>query len=551
VISPDVLVSPPLLAIRNLHVRFRTGDGVLHAVRGIDFDLDAGETLAIVGESGSGKSQTAHAIMGLLSANGWADGSVRYRGEELLGRPPRALDRYRGAKLTMIFQEPMTSLDPLYRIGDQIALPLVHHGGLTRREARRRAVELLRLVRIPAPERRLASYPHELSGGQRQRVMIAMAIANDPDLLIADEPTTALDVTVQARILELLAELQQRLGMAILFITHDLGIVRRFARRTLVMQAGEAVESGATDDLFARPRHPYTRRLIEAEPKGSKRPPPPDAPLVLEARDIRVTFALASKLFSRDRHVIRAVDGVDVAVRAGETAGIVGESGSGKSTLGRAVLKLLPAAGQGAAILRFEDRNLAPLDAAAMRPLRRHLQMVFQDPYGSLSPRMTAGEIVTEGLLVHDPAISRAERDRRAAQAFEEVRLDPAWRNRFPHEFSGGQRQRIAIARAMILHPKLVVLDEPTSALDRSVQKDIVELLRDLQEAHRLAYLFISHDLAVVRAMSDRILVMKDGRVVEEGAAEDILFAPREPYTRELVAAAFLGAPERSSIVAG
>ncbi|MFL5220822.1 MAG: ABC transporter ATP-binding protein [Microvirga sp.] len=538
----------PLLSLRGLDVRFRTGDGVLHAVKGVDLDVAPGETVAIVGESGSGKSQTAHAVMGLLSANGWAEGSVRYRGAELIGLAPAALNRIRGAKIAMIFQEPMTSLDPLYRVGDQIALPLIAHRGLSRRQARARAVELLDLVRIADPERRLASYPHELSGGQRQRVMIAMAIANDPDLLIADEPTTALDVTVQARILALLADLKSRLGMAMVFITHDLGIVRRLASRTYVMRDGEVVESGETPEIFARPRHADTRRLIEAEPRGRKAPPAPDAPVVLEARDMRVTFALRGGLFGRGRHAIRAVDGVDLSVRAGETVGVVGESGSGKSTLGRAVLKLVPAAG----LVRFEDRSLAPLDRAAMRPLRRRLQIVFQDPYGSLSPRMTAGEIVTEGLLVHEPAISRRERDRRAAQAFAEVRLDPAGRNRFPHEFSGGQRQRIAIARAMILHPRLVVLDEPTSALDRSVQKDIVELLRDLQSAHGLAYVFISHDLAVVRAVSDRILVMKDGRVVESGPAEQILEAPGEPYTRELVAAAFLGGgAERGAAVGG
>ncbi|MFL5165632.1 MAG: ABC transporter ATP-binding protein [Microvirga sp.] len=538
----------PLLSLRGLDVRFRTGDGVLHAVKGLDLDVAPGETVAIVGESGSGKSQTAHAVMGLLAANGWAEGSVRYRGTELIGLAPAALNRIRGAKIAMIFQEPMTSLDPLYRVGDQIALPLIAHRGLSRRQARARAVELLDLVRIADPERRLSSYPHELSGGQRQRVMIAMAIANDPDLLIADEPTTALDVTVQARILALLADLKSRLGMAMVFITHDLGIVRCLASRTYVMRDGEVVESGETAEIFARPRHAGTRRLIEAEPRGRKAPPAPDAPVVLEARDMRVTFALRGGLFGRGRHAIRAVDGVDLSVRAGETVGVVGESGSGKSTLGRAVLKLVPAAG----LVRFEDRSLAPLDRAAMRPLRRRLQIVFQDPYGSLSPRMTAGEIVTEGLLVHEPAISRRERDRRAAQAFAEVRLDPAGRNRFPHEFSGGQRQRIAIARAMILHPRLVVLDEPTSALDRSVQKDIVELLRDLQSAHGLAYVFISHDLAVVRAVSDRILVMKDGRVVESGPAEQILEAPGEPYTRELVAAAFLGGgAERGAAVGG
>jgi ABC-type microcin C transport system duplicated ATPase subunit YejF len=528
--------SEPILSVRGLHVRFRTGDGVLHAVKGIDLDVRPGETVAIVGESGSGKSQTVMSVMGLLASNGWAEGSVRYRGEELIGLPADRLNRYRGSRLTMIFQEPMTSLDPLYRIGDQLTLPLITHGGLGRSDARKRALELLDLVRIADPVRRIDAYPHELSGGQRQRVMIAMSLANGPDILIADEPTTALDVTVQARILELLRDLQRRLGMAIVFITHDLGIVRRIADRTYVMRGGEVVEHGRTEVLFAAPQHAYTRMLINAEPSGRKTPSPTDNPVVLDARNIEVVFDLPSGLFGRHRHVLRAVDGVDLHVRAGETIGIVGESGSGKSTLGRAILRLQPASG----LVRFEDRNLMPLDRSQMRPLRRRLQMVFQDPFGSLSPRMTAGEIVTEGLLVHEPGISRRDRDRRAAQAFEEVRLDPAWRNRFPHEFSGGQRQRIAIARAMILHPKLVVLDEPTSALDRSVQKEIVDLLRDLQQRHDLAYVFISHDLAVVQALSDEILVMKSGKVVERGPVDQIFDNPREEYTRALIAAAFL-----------
>ena len=525
-----------VLSVRGLSVRFETESGAVEAVKGIDLDVGAGETVAIVGESGSGKSQTMMAVMGLLARNGRADGSVLYRGEEILGLPTRALNRYRGRKITMIFQEPMTSLDPLYRIGEQIAEPLMRHAGLSRAAARRRAVELLDLVHIPDPERRIKAYPHELSGGQRQRVMIAMALANDPDILIADEPTTALDVTVQARILELLSELKARLGMAIVFITHDLGIVRRFADRTYVMKSGEVVESGATDALFERPRHDYTRMLIEAEPTGRKAPPPPDSPTVLTAEDVRVVFTRHEGLFGRRQHDLRAVDGVDLAVRRGETVGIVGESGSGKSTLGRALLRLMPAAG----LVRYEDRALMPLDRSAMRPLRRHMQLVFQDPFGSLSPRLTAGEIVTEGLLVHEPGLTRAERDRRAASAFEEVWLDPATRHRFPHEFSGGQRQRIAIARAMILKPALVVLDEPTSALDRSVQKSIVELLRHLQEKHGLAYIFISHDLAVVRALSDEIMVMKSGKVIERGSVAAIFDAPREAYTRELIAAAFL-----------
>jgi ABC-type microcin C transport system duplicated ATPase subunit YejF len=529
-------MAEPVLSVRNLNVRFRTGDGILHAVKGIDLDINPGETVAIVGESGSGKSQTMMSVMGLLASNGWAEGSVKYRGEELVGLSPGTLNRYRGSKLTMIFQEPMTSLDPLYRIGDQLALPLTTHGGLSKSAARKRAIELLELVRIPDPARRIDAYPHEMSGGQRQRVMIAMALANNPDVLIADEPTTALDVTVQARILELLADLQKRLGMSIVFITHDLGVVRRFADRTYVMKRGEVVESGRTEDLFAAPKHPYTQMLIDAEPTGRKEPVAANAPVVLEAKNIGVQFSLEKSFFGKTTHVLRAVDDVSLTVRAGETVGVVGESGSGKSTLGRAILRLQPASG----LVRFEDRNLMPLDRGGMRPLRRHLQLVFQDPFGSLSPRMTAGEIVTEGLLVHEPGISRKERDRRAAQAFEEVRLDPAWRNRFPHEFSGGQRQRIAIARAIILHPKLVVLDEPTSALDRSVQKEVVELLRDLQKAHGLAYVFISHDLAVVRALSDEIMVMKSGKVVERGNAEQIFDNPREEYTRDLIAAAFL-----------
>ncbi|KFG68978.1 ABC transporter ATP-binding protein [Microvirga sp. BSC39] len=539
-------MAEPVLSVRNLNVRFRTGDGILHAVKGIDLDINQGETVAIVGESGSGKSQTMMSVMGLLASNGWAEGSVKYRGEELVGLSPGRLNHYRGSKLTMIFQEPMTSLDPLYRIGDQLALPLTTHGGLSKADARKRAIELLELVRIPEPARRIDAYPHEMSGGQRQRVMIAMALANNPDVLIADEPTTALDVTVQARILDLLADLQKRLGMSIVFITHDLGVVRRFADRTYVMKRGGVVESGRTDDIFAAPKHPYTQMLIDAEPTGRKEPVAANAPVILDAQNISVQFTLEKSFFGKSTHVLRAVDDVSLRVRAGETVGVVGESGSGKSTLGRAILRLQPASG----LIRFEDRNLTPLDRRGMQPLRRHLQLVFQDPFGSLSPRMTAGEIVTEGLLVHEPSISRKERDRRAAQAFEEVQLDPAWRNRFPHEFSGGQRQRIAIARAIILHPKLVVLDEPTSALDRSVQKEIVELLRNLQKAHGLAYVFISHDLAVVRALSDEIMVMKSGKVVERGTAEEIFDRPSEEYTRDLIAAAFLTKDDRNEAAA-
>ena len=530
-----------ILRVRDLHVEFETNDGMVHAVRGIDLDVMPGETVAIVGESGSGKSQTTMALMGLLASNGRARGSATYRGQELIGLSERKLNRIRGEKITMIFQEPMTSLDPLYRIGRQIAEPLIHHRGLSRRAARARVIELLELVGIPDPARRVDAYPHELSGGQRQRVMIAMALANDPDMLIADEPTTALDVTIQAQILTLLAELQRKLGMAIVFITHDLGIVRRFADRVYVMRHGEVVEEGPTSGLFAAPRHPYTKMLLAAEPTGRKAPPQPDAPILLEGRNVEVAFGGGGGWFSGPEAEIRAVDRISVALHKGQTIGVVGESGSGKSTLGRALLRLLPSEGT----VRFEGTDISAADKRAMRPMRKELQLVFQDPFGSLSPRMTIGQVVTEGLKVHEPQLPARERDRRAIETLEEVGLDPAMRNRYPHEFSGGQRQRIAIARAMILKPKVVVLDEPTSALDRSVQKQIVDLLRDLQKAHDLSYLFISHDLAVVRAMADHIVVMKQGRIVEEGPTDAIFDHPREAYTQALMAAAIDGTPFR------
>ena len=531
----DRVSAEPILSLRGLAVRFDLHDGEVHAVRGIDLDVMPGETVAIVGESGSGKSQAMMAAMGLLAPNGRATGSVRYRGQELLGMPTRLLNRFRGAKITMIFQEPMTSLDPLYTVGDQIAEPLMQHGRLGRAEARKRGVELLELVRIARPEARIDAYPHELSGGQRQRVMIAMALANGPDILIADEPTTALDVTIQAQILELLKDLQGRLGMAVAFITHDLGIVRRFADRVYVMRTGEVVEEGPVSRIFSDPHHAYTRMLLAAQPEGRKPDIPDEAPPLLEAGNLAVTFHIGGGFLSGDGFELKAVDRVSLTLHAGQTIGIVGESGSGKSTLGRALLRLIPSQGT----IRFEGRDLRALDLKRERWLRRELQIVFQDPFGSLSPRLTVGQIVTEGLLVHEPQLSRAERDERAVQALEEVQLDPAMRNRYPHEFSGGQRQRIAIARTMILKPKVVVLDEPTSALDRSVQKEIVELLRRLQEAHGLSYLFISHDLAVVRAMADEVIVMKEGRVVERGCTEAIFADPKDSYTRALMAAAF------------
>ncbi|TWI84779.1 oligopeptide transport system ATP-binding protein [Roseibium hamelinense] len=525
----------PILDIKNLTVDFETPTGPVHAVRGVDINVKRGETVAIVGESGSGKSQTMMAAMGLLASNGNTGGTVEYRGDNILGLPVRKLNKVRGAKITMIFQEPMTSLDPLYTIGRQLCEPMVMHGGLSWRAAEAKALDLLKLVNIPDPDRKIKAFPHEMSGGQRQRVMIAMALANDPDVLIADEPTTALDVTTQAQILELLADLQKRLGMAVVFITHDLGIVRRIADRVYVMKTGQVVEAGETGKLFSSPEHPYTRMLLDAEPTGSKAPVPTTQPLVLQAQKMEVEFALDSGLF-KPQHILRAVDDVSFALRKGQTLGVVGESGSGKSTLGRAVLNLLPAKGR----VVFNGSQISGKTRAQMQPLRRHLQLVFQDPFGSLSPRMTVGQIISEGLLVHEPGLSAKDRDLRACRALMEVSLDPAMRNRYPHEFSGGQRQRIAIARTMVLKPDVVVLDEPTSALDRTIQKQIVDLLKNLQRRYDLTYVFISHDLAVVRAMADTVMVMQRGKVVEAGSTEQIFDDPKSAYTRELIGAAML-----------
>ncbi|MGY2049053.1 ABC transporter ATP-binding protein [Methylobacterium sp. JK268] len=524
----------PLLALRGLSVAY----GGFTALHALDLTIARGETLALVGESGSGKSQAALAVMGLLPEGARVAGSAVFDGTELIGLPRPALDRIRGARIGMVFQEPMTALHPLFTIGHQIALPLRAHRRMDGRAARARALDLLGLVGLRDAASRLSAYPHELSGGERQRVMIAMALACEPDLLIADEPTTALDVTVQAQVLALLADLKARLNLALLFITHDLRLVRRIADRTAVMRAGRLVETGPTERLFAAAAAPETRDLLAAEPAGRKAPVPETAPVVLAGRGIRIAYPGRSGLLRRGAPRV-ALHGIDLTLRAGQTLGVVGESGSGKSSLGRALLRLEPAA---TGIVRFEDRDLTALGRAALRPLRRGFQPVFQDPNGSLSPRLTAAEIVAEGLRVHAPHLSARERDARAAEAFAEVRLDPATRHRFPHAFSGGQRQRIAIARAMILRPKVVVLDEPTSALDRTVQRDIVALLRDLQAAHGLAYLFISHDLAVVRALADTVLVLRDGREVERGPVQAVLETPREDYTRALVAAAGLDA---------
>ncbi|TPJ28344.1 MULTISPECIES: ABC transporter ATP-binding protein [unclassified Mesorhizobium] len=526
--------SETILSVKDLRVRFQTLDGTVEAVKGINIKVNAGETVAVVGESGSGKSQTMMAAMSLLSSNGEATGQVDYRGRNLLTMSKSDLNQVRGRKISMIFQEPMTSLDPLYTIGNQLMEPISRHRGLNAAAAREEALKLLRLVHIPDPERRMKSYPHEMSGGQRQRVMIAMALANDPDILIADEPTTALDVTIQAQILMLLAELQRKLGMAIVFITHDLGIVRRFADRVYVMRLGEVVEEGDAEALFANPQHAYTKMLLAAEPTGAKAAPPASAPVLLEGRNVEVVFKIGGGFLGGEPLMLRAVDRISIRLKRNQTIGIVGESGSGKSTLGRALLRLLPSDG----VIRFGDRDISDADRQAMRPLRRELQLVFQDPFGSLSPRMTVGQVITEGLLVHEPSLTGKQRDQRAVEALREVGLDPNARNRYPHEFSGGQRQRIAIARAMILKPKVVVLDEPTSALDRSVQKQIVELLRKLQADHELSYLFISHDLAVVRAMADYIIVMKQGKIVEEGPTQEIFDNPREAYTQTLMNAA-------------
>ncbi|HMR32106.1 MAG TPA: ABC transporter ATP-binding protein [Geminicoccaceae bacterium] len=526
-----------LLEVESLAVGFRLESRTVEAVKGVSFSLDRGETLALVGESGSGKSVTALSILQLLPYPRafHEQGSIRLDGEELLGSGEAVLRKVRGNRVGMIFQEPMTSLNPLHTIERQVGEVLAVHRGLSQAQARPRVLELLRMVQLQNAEQRLDAYPHQLSGGQRQRVMIAMALANEPDLLIADEPTTALDVTIQAQLLKLLAELQQRLGMAILLITHDLTIVRKFAHRVAVMRNGVIVEQGTVAETFERPRDPYTRMLLAAEPRGRAPALPAAVPDVLTGNDIRVHFPIQRGLLKRTVGHVKAVDGVSLEVRAGETVGVVGESGSGKTTLGLALLRLTDSKGE----IRFEGRPIQGADWGEMRPLRRQMQIVFQDPYGSLSPRLSVGQIVEEGLRIHEIGGNAAERRAMVAAILDEVGLDPSMMDRYPHEFSGGQRQRISIARAMVLNPRFVVLDEPTSALDMSVQAQIVELLRELQARHGLAYLFISHDLRVVRALSHQIIVMKDGLVVENGPTERVFAAPSHPYTRALMAAAF------------
>ena len=530
----------PLLEIRNLSVTFagRGGAPPVEAVKGLSLSLDRRQTLALVGESGSGKSVTALSILQLLpyplAAHGTGS-SIRLAGEELVGAAAEQLRQVRGNRIAMVFQEPMTSLNPLHTLERQIAETLLIHKHMTAAAARERTLELLRLVGLPDAESRLGAYPHQLSGGQRQRVMIAMAIANEPDILIADEPTTALDVTIQAHILQLLRDLRERLGMALLLITHDLTIVRKLADEICIMTAGEIVEAGPPAAIFGRPQHPYTRRLIAAEPKGRPPSADPAAPDLMAAEDVKVWFPIRSGVLRRVRGHVKAVDGVSLAVRTGTTLGVVGESGSGKTTLGLALLRLTPAEGH----IRLAGQDIRALGQRRLRPLRREMQVVFQDPFSSLSPRLSVAQIVEEGLKVHRLAAGAAERRRLIEAALAEVGLDPEAAERYPHEFSGGQRQRIAIARVLVLKPRFVVLDEPTSALDMSVQAQIVELLRVLQSRHGLTYLFISHDLRVVRALAHEILVMKDGRIVEAGSAERVMTAPEHPYTRALMAAAF------------
>jgi microcin C transport system ATP-binding protein len=522
-----------VLQVRNLNVTFRQEGHKVRAVRGVSFEVGRGETVALVGESGSGKSVTSLSTVALLPESAEVAGSVLYRGREMVGADPKTLLEVRGNDISFIFQEPMTSLNPLHTLEKQIGESLAIHQGLTGAAARARILELLHKVGIAEAESRLGAYPHQLSGGQRQRVMIAMALANGPELLVADEPTTALDVTIQAQILDLLADLKRSEGMSLLFITHDLGIVRRFADRVCVMQGGEIVEQGEVSAIFERPQHPYTRKLLAAEPTGTPPPVPVGAPEILRTEGLRVWFPIQRGLMRRTVGHVKAVNDASLAVRAGETVGIVGESGSGKTTLALALLRLVSSTGP----VVFQGRDIQGWRSQALRPLRRDLQVVFQDPYGSLSPRMTVEQIVAEGLGVHGER--SADRRGMVAQALTEVGLDPAMMGRYPHEFSGGQRQRIAIARAMILKPRLLVLDEPTSALDMTVQVQIVELLRELQRRHGLGYLFISHDLRVVRALAHHVIVMRRGDVVEQGPAEQVFDAPRSEYTRTLMAAAF------------
>lgn len=531
------MLSHALLEVRNLSVSFTTNDGVVNAVNQVSFDLNKNETLAIVGESGSGKSVTSSALMRLLPGNAIVDpeSSLMFEGESLLSKNDKQMQKIRGNRIGMIFQEPMTSLNPYMRVGIQVAEAIMCHRSINKRQAKIKVLELFELVHLPRPEQAYSKYPHEFSGGQLQRIMIAMALINEPDLLIADEPTTALDVTVQAEVLNLIKEIQQKMGMAILFITHDLGVVKHFADRVIVMCKGDVVEEGHTQTLFQNPTHKYTEMLINSIPKGNKSPVETGAPMLLSAENIRVKFLIKPHFIESRNQYFEAVKGISLNLKQGETLGIVGESGSGKSTLGRALIGLLPSSGK----IQFKGQDVSLLTDKERFSLKKDIQMVFQDPYGSLSPRMTVGEIITEGLMVHQPHLSKSERLLRACKALEEVRLETSAINRYPHEFSGGQRQRIAIARALILEPSFILLDEPTSALDRSVQLTVIELLKEIQLKHNIGFLFISHDLSVVKALSDRVLVMQKGEVMEQGTAEDIFNTPQHDYTKRLIDASF------------
>ena len=527
--------SSPLLEAKDLSISFKMGGEVAHVVHRVSFHIDPGETVAIVGESGSGKSVTALSIIQLLPPNAFhPSGSICYGRQELVGASPRTLQKVRGNRIGMIFQEPQTSLNPLHSILRQISETLIIHKGMSPSEAKDRSLELLEMVGIRNAKSRLNAYPHELSGGQRQRVMIAMALANEPDLLIADEPTTALDVTVQAQILKLLQDLQQKLGMSLLLISHDLNVVQRLADRIYVMRRGQFVEDGTRSKIFKSPTHDYTKMLLESEPSGCSEGPKPHAPIVLEAEAMRVWYPIRKGILRRTVDHIKAVDNINLKLREGETIGIVGESGSGKTSLALALLRLISSQGR----ICFQGQDIQGRKTKELRELRRRMQIVFQDPYGSLSPRMTVSEIIAEGLRVHETELTQRQRESKVVDVLKEVEIDPKSRHRYPHEFSGGQRQRIAIARAIILKPKFVILDEPTSALDRSVQAQIIELLRSLQRNYDLAYMFISHDLAVVRVLADTVIVLRNGRVVEQGPTEQVYRQPQEAYTKELIAAA-------------
>ncbi|WP_315797161.1 ABC transporter ATP-binding protein [Bradyrhizobium sp. SZCCHNRI3043] len=530
-------ISQPLLSVSDLSVAFHQQGRLSTAVDHVSFEIKRGECVALVGESGSGKSVSALSVLKLLPypVASHPSGSIHFKGRDLLPLSEREMREIRGSDISIIFQEPMTSLNPLHTIERQIGEILQLHRPISNSAARTRTLELLTQVGIPEPETRLGSYPHQLSGGQRQRVMIAMALANEPALLIADEPTTALDVTVQAQILALLADIRARLGMSLLFITHDLGIVRRIADRVCVMNGGKIVEQGPVEQVFTAPAHPYTKALLAAEPKPDPAPPRPDSPVVMQAKDLKVWFPIKRGFFRSTVGHIKAVDGVSLAVRKGETLGVVGESGSGKTTLGLALLRLISSDG----LIVFLGKELQGLSFKEVRPFRRDMQIVFQDPFGALSPRMSVGDIIAEGLSVHQPKLTDEEREAKVVKALKEVGLDPETRFRYPHEFSGGQRQRISVARAVVLEPSFVVLDEPTSALDMLFQSQMVDLLRDLQRKRELTYMFISHDLRVVAALASHLIVMRNGKVVEEGPAVELFKAPKTDYTRALFAAAF------------